>query len=256
MSEPPTSDQGRQERPRPGAPQPLRSVSPWASVGGAVLAFVGTWLLFAIAVMALYSAYGDSTSTEQTVMGVAALLALPLLGLALMIAPLTRHAGAGLLMGIAIGSVVGAGICGTVIGGTMQTPRRRLVTGRGSRTHKRDAALHLRRRTVLAALLWFHRRLQAYPEVGGDCLDAPRIDDLEHVSASVTAVSPRPANPLINAPFTAVTEAAQLGVRQVSETARSVESPGTGSSRPPRRSPRPVRSPGSRRLHDVEARLG
>jgi hypothetical protein len=66
--------------------------------------------------MALYSAYGDSTSTGQNVIGFAALLALPLVGLALMISPRTRHAGAGLLMGIAIGSVVGAGICGTVIG--------------------------------------------------------------------------------------------------------------------------------------------
>lgn len=66
--------------------------------------------------MALYSAYGDFASTEQTVVGVAAL---PLLGLALMISPRTRHAGAGMLMGCRNRAVVGAGICGTLIGSRM-----------------------------------------------------------------------------------------------------------------------------------------
>ncbi len=60
------------------------------------------------------------------------------------------------------------------------------------------------------------RRLQAYAEAGADCLYAPRIDKLEHISAIVDAVSPRPVNLLINAPFTTVAEAAQLGVRRIS----------------------------------------
>jgi 2-methylisocitrate lyase-like PEP mutase family enzyme len=60
------------------------------------------------------------------------------------------------------------------------------------------------------------RRLQAYAEAGADCLYAPRIDDLEHVSAIVAAVSPKPVNLLINAPFTTVEQAAQLGVRRIS----------------------------------------
>ena len=60
------------------------------------------------------------------------------------------------------------------------------------------------------------RRLEAYAEAGADCLYAPRIDDLEHVSAIVAAVSPKPVNLLINAPFTTVAEAAQLGVRRIS----------------------------------------
>lgn len=60
------------------------------------------------------------------------------------------------------------------------------------------------------------RRLLAYAEAGADCLYAPRIDNLEHVSAIVAAVSPRPVNLLINAPFTTVAEAAQLGVRRIS----------------------------------------
>ncbi len=60
------------------------------------------------------------------------------------------------------------------------------------------------------------RRLRAYAEAGADCLYAPRIDELEHVSAIVAAVSPKPVNLLINAPFTTVAEAAQLGVRRIS----------------------------------------
>lgn len=60
------------------------------------------------------------------------------------------------------------------------------------------------------------RRLRAYAEAGADCLYAPRIDDLDHVSAIVAAVSPKPVNLLINAPFTTVTEASRLGVRRIS----------------------------------------
>jgi 2-methylisocitrate lyase-like PEP mutase family enzyme len=60
------------------------------------------------------------------------------------------------------------------------------------------------------------RRLDAYAEAGADCLYAPRIDDVEHVVAIVAAVSPKPVNLLINAPFMTVTEAANLGVRRIS----------------------------------------
>ncbi len=60
------------------------------------------------------------------------------------------------------------------------------------------------------------RRLRAYAEAGADCLYAPRIESVEHVAAIVTALSPKPINLLINAPFTTVAEAAQLGVRRIS----------------------------------------
>ena len=60
------------------------------------------------------------------------------------------------------------------------------------------------------------RRLKAYAEAGADCLYAPRLDKLEHVSAIVAAVSPKPVNLLINGPFTTVAEAEQLGVRRIS----------------------------------------
>jgi 2-methylisocitrate lyase-like PEP mutase family enzyme len=60
------------------------------------------------------------------------------------------------------------------------------------------------------------RRLRAYAEAGADCLYAPRIDRLADVAAIVAAVAPKPVNLLINAPFTTVAEAAQLGVRRIS----------------------------------------
>jgi 2-methylisocitrate lyase-like PEP mutase family enzyme len=60
------------------------------------------------------------------------------------------------------------------------------------------------------------RRLRAYAEAGADCLYAPRIETAEHASAIVAAVSPKPVNLLINAPFITVAEAASLGVRRIS----------------------------------------
>jgi len=60
------------------------------------------------------------------------------------------------------------------------------------------------------------RRLRAYADAGADCLYAPRIETVEHVSAIIAAVSPKPVNLLINAPFITVAEAAALGVRRIS----------------------------------------
>jgi 2-methylisocitrate lyase-like PEP mutase family enzyme len=60
------------------------------------------------------------------------------------------------------------------------------------------------------------RRLSAYAEAGADCLYAPRIGTVEQVEAIVAAVSPKPVNLLINAPFVTVAEAAALGVRRIS----------------------------------------
>lgn len=60
------------------------------------------------------------------------------------------------------------------------------------------------------------RRLEAYAEAGADCLYAPRIEEIEQVSAVVAAVAPRPVNLLVNAPFITVAAAASLGVRRIS----------------------------------------
>ena len=60
------------------------------------------------------------------------------------------------------------------------------------------------------------RRLCAYSAAGADCLYAPRIETVEQIGAVVAAVSPKPVNVLINAPFLTVAEAAALGVRRIS----------------------------------------
>ena len=60
------------------------------------------------------------------------------------------------------------------------------------------------------------RRLRAYAEAGADCLYAPRISSLDHVSAIVAAVAPKPVNLLVNAPFVTLAEAERLGVRRIS----------------------------------------
>ena len=60
------------------------------------------------------------------------------------------------------------------------------------------------------------RRLRAYAEAGADCLYAPRLGTLEQISAVVAAVSPKPVNLLVNAPFITVPAAASLGVRRIS----------------------------------------
>lgn len=60
------------------------------------------------------------------------------------------------------------------------------------------------------------RRLRAYAEAGADCLYAPRIEAVEHVTAIVEAVSPKPVNLLINSPFMTVAQAEALGVRRIS----------------------------------------
>ncbi len=60
------------------------------------------------------------------------------------------------------------------------------------------------------------RRLRAYADAGADCLYAPRLSELADVRAIVEGVAPKPVNLLINAPFTTVAEAAELGVRRIS----------------------------------------
>lgn len=60
-------------------------------------------------------------------------------------------------------------------------------------------------------------RLEAYANAGADCLYAPGIKSVEHISAVVAAVAPKPVNLLVgsNADLT-VEKIAALGVRRVS----------------------------------------
>ena len=60
-------------------------------------------------------------------------------------------------------------------------------------------------------------RLKAYASAGADCLYAPGISSVEHISAVVAAVAPKPVNLLVgfNADLT-LARIAALGVRRVS----------------------------------------
>jgi 2-methylisocitrate lyase-like PEP mutase family enzyme len=80
------------------------------------------------------------------------------------------------------------------------------------------------------------RRLKAYAEAGADCLYAPRIATIDHVSAIVAAVSPKPVNLLVNAPFITLPTAASLGFGESASEVRSLAPPGRDSFGPHRRS--------------------
>jgi 2-methylisocitrate lyase-like PEP mutase family enzyme len=60
------------------------------------------------------------------------------------------------------------------------------------------------------------RRLIAYAEAGADCVYAPRLPDVAHIAAVVSAVAPVPVNALVGSSFTTVRELASLGVRRIS----------------------------------------
>ena len=60
------------------------------------------------------------------------------------------------------------------------------------------------------------RRLSAYAEAGADCLYAPGVTEPAQIAAIVAAVTPKPVNLLVHAPFLTVAEAGDLGVRRIS----------------------------------------
>ena len=60
------------------------------------------------------------------------------------------------------------------------------------------------------------RRLVAYADAGADCLYAPGIRSLDHVSGIVRAVAPKPVNVLVGSDFATVAQLAGVGVRRIS----------------------------------------
>ncbi len=60
------------------------------------------------------------------------------------------------------------------------------------------------------------RRLQAFAEVGADCLYAPGIRTMSQIAAVVQAVAPKPVNVLVHGGFATVAELTQIGVRRIS----------------------------------------
>lgn len=83
-------------------------------VGGVVIGFVACWGFFAFAVLATYSATGDSAAGWVTVVVWASLAVVPTAFL--VVALVRRRRGqlvAGMLLGLTVGSIVGAGVCTT-----------------------------------------------------------------------------------------------------------------------------------------------
>ena len=107
------SDPGAQSGEQPSAASRVR---PMQLIGGLVLGFAMSWLVFAVVLLWIYASYGDSTSTTQDVIAVLGLVGLPVLLGLLLIPRRTRYWGAGPLMGVAIGSMTGAGACAGFLG--------------------------------------------------------------------------------------------------------------------------------------------
>ena len=86
-----------------------RSVKPGILVGSAILGFLLEWGVIIV--------YGLSTleSSGTTTGIIISFVALPLLCVLPLLHPSTRYAGAGLLIGLALGSITGAGVCGGFI---------------------------------------------------------------------------------------------------------------------------------------------
>jgi 2-methylisocitrate lyase-like PEP mutase family enzyme len=59
-------------------------------------------------------------------------------------------------------------------------------------------------------------RLGAYADAGADCLYAPGIKSLDDIATVIKAVSPKPVNVLVHAPFATVAQLADRGTRRIS----------------------------------------
>jgi hypothetical protein len=94
-----------------------RSISRGTLVGSAILGFLLEWSVIII--------YGLSTLDGGTTTGIiVSFVALPVLCALPLLHPSTRYAGAGLLIGLALGSITGAGVCGGFIAMMASTAHR------------------------------------------------------------------------------------------------------------------------------------
>ena len=86
-----------------------RRTSTYPVIWGAGLGFIASWLLAFITGIILYNTYSNSIWLNVAIYGALALPAI--ISVALLVPSRTRYWGAGLLIGVAIGSVLGAGVC-------------------------------------------------------------------------------------------------------------------------------------------------
>ena len=88
----------------------------WVTVlGGAVLGLLGSWLLYAFAVVVMVSSLeGDAATWLYLLVGAGALFTIPVCAGAVLIHRGRGQLGSGMLIGVAIGSITGAGLCSTL----------------------------------------------------------------------------------------------------------------------------------------------
>ena len=91
--------------------RPLRKLP---VIGGAILGFISTWVLLTIAILVLYGT--QVTGFLEWLVPAVALFALPVVLGLLLVPERTRRWGAGALLGLAIGSITGAGVCAGFVG--------------------------------------------------------------------------------------------------------------------------------------------
>jgi len=85
-------------------------------LGGVILGWLGGWLLFAVATLVMYTSFGDTgAQLTQALVGVATLLVIPVVAGVVLIRRGRGRLGSGLLLGVAIGSLVGGGVCASVV---------------------------------------------------------------------------------------------------------------------------------------------
>jgi hypothetical protein len=104
--------------PPPGQPghSELNRIRPFPLIGGAVLGFIASWLTFGVTLIGLYSASGDGSSLGADIVAGVGLFGLAVVLGLLLVPRRTRYWGAGFLMGLAIGAITGAGVCGGFLG--------------------------------------------------------------------------------------------------------------------------------------------
>jgi hypothetical protein len=107
-----------QQQQPPDAPGSGGTPVQWGAVlGGAILGWLGTWFLIAVVVISQLASYtdGGATGTAETVANVVAFAAVPVISVAVLLFRRARgQFVAGTLLGVAIGSIIGAGVCGSV----------------------------------------------------------------------------------------------------------------------------------------------
>jgi hypothetical protein len=92
-----------------------------AVVGGMFFGWLGSWILYLVASAAYYGTVGDDRYDEVIglVVGVVALFLVPVAAGVALIRRGRGQLGSGLLVGVAIGSLIGAGVCASVVTGGM-----------------------------------------------------------------------------------------------------------------------------------------